>query len=106
MGVTIPPAFGGLGRDYLSYALAIEAIARAGAALAVILTVNNSLVAAPIKQFGTDEQRDLWLKKLATGQAVGACALSEVGAGSDRADQRPVAPFDAPQYVLTGGSGW
>jgi butyryl-CoA dehydrogenase len=106
MGVTIPPQFGGLGRDYLTYALAIEAIARAGAVLAVILTVNNSLVAEPIRQFGTDEQRDLWLKKLATGQAIGAFALSEAGAGSDAANQKTVARFDGQQYVLTGRKVW
>jgi alkylation response protein AidB-like acyl-CoA dehydrogenase len=102
MGVTIPKEWGGLGRDYLSYALAIEAIAHSGAVLAVILTVNNSLVAEPIRQFGTDEHRDLWLRRLAIGDAIGAFALSEAGAGSDAANQKTTARFDGHQYVLTG----
>jgi butyryl-CoA dehydrogenase len=106
MGVTIPKEWGGLGRDYLSYALAIEAIAHSGAVLAVILTVNNSLVAEPIRQFGTDEHRDLWLRRLAIGDAIGAFALSEAGAGSDAANQKTTARFDGHQYVLTGKKVW
>ena len=106
MGVTISREWGGLGRDYLSYALAVEAIAHAGAVLAVILTVNNSLVAEPIRQFGTDEQRELWLKRLAKGDVVGAFALSEASAGSDAANQKTSARFDGHQYVLTGKKVW
>jgi butyryl-CoA dehydrogenase len=106
MGVTIPPAHGGLGRDYLSYALAVEAIALSGAVLAVILTVNNSLVAEPLLQFGTDEQREFWLKALATGRAIGAFALSEANAGSDAANQKTVARFDGQGYVLSGRKVW
>ena len=70
MGVTIPVD---AGRDYVSYALAIEAIATASATLAV----NNSLVAEVVAQFGTTEQRATWLRRLATSQTVGAFALSE-----------------------------
>jgi butyryl-CoA dehydrogenase len=106
MGVTIPAEHGGLGRDYLSYALAVEAIALSGAVLAVILTVNNSLVAEPLLQFGTDEQRDLWLKKLATGRAIGAFALSEANAGSDAASQKSIARFDGQGYVISGRKVW
>ncbi len=54
MGVTVPPQWGGAGRDYVSYALAIEAVARASAVVAVIAAVNNSLVAEPIAEFGSD----------------------------------------------------
>jgi butyryl-CoA dehydrogenase len=106
MGVTIPIADGGQGRDYLSYALAIEAVALSGATLAVILTVNNSLVAEPLRQFGTDAQRELWLRKLATGEAIGAFALSEANAGSDAASQKTIARFDGQQYILTGRKVW
>jgi butyryl-CoA dehydrogenase len=106
MGVTIPVESGGQGRDYLTYALAVEAIALAGAAVAVILTVNNSLVAEPLRQFGTDGQRGRWLKRLATGRAIGAFALSEANAGSDAASQKTAAKFDGQGYVLSGRKVW
>src|SRR6185436_13138320 len=65
LGVTIPAAWGGAGRDYVSYALALEAVARASAVLSVIASVNNSLVAEPIAEFGSEAQRQLWLRRLA-----------------------------------------
>ena len=94
MGVTIPVDAGGAGRDYVSYALAIEAIAAASATLAVILAVNNSLVAEVIARFGSAAQRTTWLRRLATGQAVGAFALSEPDAGTDAANQHTTATPD------------
>jgi len=87
MGVTIPTEWGGGGRDYVAYVLALEAIARASATLAVILAVNNSLVAEAILQFGTQEQKQRWLRPLASGAAIGAFALSEQDAGTDAANQ-------------------
>ena len=74
MGVTIRPDQGGAGRDYVSYALAIEALATASAVVAVIAAVNNSLVAEPLAQFGSDVQRERWLRPLASGEALGAFA--------------------------------
>jgi butyryl-CoA dehydrogenase len=106
MGVTIAPEFGGAGRDYVSYALAIEALARTSAVVAVIVAVNNSLVAEPIAQFGSDGQRQLWLRKLATGEALGAFALSEEHAGSDAANQHTVARVDEYGYTITGRKVW
>src|SRR4051812_27851679 len=88
MGVTIPSASGGAGRDYVSYALAIEALARASAVVAVVAAVNNSLVAEPIAQFGSESQREMWLRRLASGAALGSFALSEEHAGSDAANQQ------------------
>lgn len=105
-GMTIPHAWGGLGLDYVSYALAIEALAEASATLAVILIVNNSLVAEPLLEFGTDLQKEQWLAKLASGRAIGSFALSEVQAGSDAANQRTVARFEDQQYVLDGEKVW
>ncbi|PYR43252.1 MAG: acyl-CoA dehydrogenase [Acidobacteria bacterium] len=75
-GVTIPKQWGGAGRDYVSYALAIEAIARASATVAVALSVTNSLVAEVIAYAGRDHQRERWLRPLARGEAVGSFALS------------------------------
>src|SRR2546427_317552 len=69
-GVTIPKEWGGLGRDYVSYALAIEAIAKASATVAVSLSVTNSLVGELIAHAGRDEQRQRWLKKLAGDDAI------------------------------------
>jgi len=106
LGVTIPQAWGGAGRDYVSYALALEAVARASAVLSVIASVNNSLVAEPIAEFGSDEQKHLWLRRLATGEAIGAFALSEEQAGSDAANQQTVARLDDGGYVLTGRKVW
>jgi alkylation response protein AidB-like acyl-CoA dehydrogenase len=106
MGVTIPREFGGAGRDYVSYALAIEAVARASATLAVILAVNNSLVAELVAANGSLEHRATWLPKLTTGQAIGAFALSEANAGSDAANQQTVARPDDGGFVLSGRKVW
>ena len=96
MGTTIPEAHGGAGRDYVSYALAVEAISYASATVAVILTVNNSLVAEPLLAVGTDMQKELWLSRLAKGEAIGSFALSESQAGSDAANQQTTATNTAP----------
>ena len=106
MGVTIPTAFGGAGRDYVSYALAIEALARASAVIAVIAAVNNSLVAEPLAEFGTEAQKQAWLRRLATGESLGAFALSEEHAGSDAANQQTVARLDDRGYLLNGRKVW
>jgi alkylation response protein AidB-like acyl-CoA dehydrogenase len=106
MGVTIPEAWGGAGRDYVSYALGIEALSRASAVLAVIAAVNNSLVAEPIAQFGSESQKDTWLRRLATGECLGAFALSEEQAGSDAANQQTIARLDDRGYVLSGKKVW
>ena len=106
MGMTIPPDRGGAGRDYVSYALAVEAVAFASATLAVILTVNNSLVAEPLLEFGSAAQQDQWLARLASGDAIGAFALSEEQAGSDAANQKTQARRDGDGYVLTGRKVW
>src|SRR6185436_10577859 len=82
-GATIAKAWGGSGLDYLSYALAIEAIARASATVAVSLSVTNSLVGEVIAHAGRAAQKDRWLRRLASGQAIGAFALSEPDAGTD-----------------------
>lgn len=106
MGVTIAQDRGGAGLDYVSYALAVEALAGASAVLAVIAAVNNSLVAEPIAQFGTDAQKQAWLTRLAAGEALGAFALSEEHAGSDAANQQTVARLDERGYVLNGRKVW
>ena len=106
MGVTIPTAWGGAGRDYVSYALAIEAVAHASASVAVILAVNNSLVAEVLAQFGTEAQKRRWLRALASGAALGAFALSEENAGTDAANQQTSASQDQGGYRLRGRKAW
>jgi butyryl-CoA dehydrogenase len=106
LGITLDPQWGGGGRDYVSYALALEALARASSVIAVILSVNTSLVAEPIAKFGTDAQKQVWLPRLASGQSLGAFALSEEGAGSDAANQQTVARLDERGYVINGRKVW
>jgi butyryl-CoA dehydrogenase len=106
LGVTIPREWGGAGRDYVAYALAIEALSRASAVIAVIAAVNNSLVAEPLAAFGSDAQKDRWLRRLATGESIGAFALSEEQAGSDAANQQTAARLDERGYVLNGHKVW
>src|SRR5262245_41418651 len=106
LGVTIPKAWGGAGRDYLSYALAIEAIAKASATVAVALSVTNSLVAEVIAYAGRDQQRERWLRPLAAGEAIGAFALSEPEAGTDAANQKTTAVKEAGGYRIRGKKVW
>ncbi len=106
LGITIDKAWGGGGRDYVSYAVAVEALAKASAVVAVIASVNNSLVAEPIEEFGSESQKQSWLRRLATGQSIGAFALSEQGAGSDAANQQTVARLDEQGYVINGSKVW
>ena len=106
LGVTIPKAWGGAGRDYVSYALAIEAIAKASATVAVALSVSNSLVAELIAHAGRDQQRERWLRKLAGGEALGAFALSEPDAGTDAANQLTKATRAGDGYRITGRKVW
>jgi butyryl-CoA dehydrogenase len=106
LGITLPKKWGGGGRDHVSYALAIEALAKASSVLAVIVSINTSLVAEPIAQFGSEAQQQLWLPPLASGQSIGAFALSEEHAGSDAANQQTVARLDDRGYVLNGRKVW
>jgi butyryl-CoA dehydrogenase len=106
LGVTIPKSWGGAGRDYVSYALAIEAIAKASATVAVALSVSNSLVAELIAHAGRDQQRERWLRKLASGEAIGAFALSEPDAGTDAANQKSTAVRNGAGYQVRGRKVW
>ena len=106
MGIAIPKASGGAGLSYVPYVLAMEAISQASATLAVILSVNNSLVAEPILEHGSPAQREQWLTPLASGRAIGAFALSEANAGSDAANQEMTARADGAGYVISGTKVW
>lgn len=106
MGVVVPREQGGLGRDHLTYVLAIEALARASATVAVIAAVNNSLVGEVVAQFGTEAQRERWLRRIADGSAIGVFALSEEEAGTDAANQQTRATADGDAFRLSGRKVW
>jgi butyryl-CoA dehydrogenase len=106
LGITIPKAWGGLGLDYVSYALAIEAIARASATVAVSLVVHHSLVADLLAHAGRTRQKDEWLRRLASGEAIGAFALSEPEAGTDAANQQTRAERRPSGYRVVGRKVW
>jgi butyryl-CoA dehydrogenase len=105
-GVTIPKTWGGMGLDYVSYALAMEVIAQASATVAVSLVVHNSLVAELLAHAGRAKQKDQWLRRLATGEALGAFALSEPDAGTDAANQTTKAAKTAGGYHIAGRKVW
>jgi alkylation response protein AidB-like acyl-CoA dehydrogenase len=106
LGMTVPQAWGGRGLDYLSYTLAIEAIARVSATVAVSLVVHHSLVAELLAHAGRATQKEEWLRPLATGQAIGAFALSEADAGTDAANQKTRASRTDSGYRITGSKVW
>ncbi len=102
MGVMVPQAWGGAGLDAVSYALALEEISRACASTGVIMSVNNSLVCAPIASHGTEAQKRTWLPDVASGRKLGCFALSEPDAGSDARALRTTARCDGRGWILNG----
>src|SRR5450432_3012625 len=102
LGVMVPEAWGGAGMDAVSYALALEEISRACASTGVIMSVQNSLVCAPLVTSGTDAQRARWLPDLATGKKIGCFALRSEEAGSDAAAQRTTAVKTSGGWVING----
>jgi butyryl-CoA dehydrogenase len=102
MGVAIPEALGGAGMDHVCYAVAVEEVARACAATAIILSAHNSLACDPILRFGSEEQKRRFLVPLASGKALGCLALTEPEAGSDAGALRTRAVRDGDGYVVSG----
>lgn len=106
MGMMVPPEWGGAGMDTISYVLAIEEISRVDASVGVIMSVNNSLVCFGIEKWGSDEQKEKYLKPLASGEKLGAFCLSEPEAGSDATAQKSTAVRDGDDYILNGMKNW
>jgi len=102
MGMMVPPEYDGSGADTVSYVLALSEVAYACASTAVVMSVHNSIVCESILKFGTDAQKEKYLKPLARGEFIGAFALTEANAGSDPARQRMRAEFDGDSYILNG----
>src|SRR5882724_4227497 len=124
-GDAVPAEWGGAGMDNVAYALAIEEISRGCASVGVTLSVNNSLYCDPVLKYGTDGQKESWLKPFASGEKLGCFGLTEPQAGSDAAEQRTTAvrkrrttasPAPGPEpvtaeaygdkYVINGTKNW
>jgi len=104
MGVEVPEEYGGAGLDTLAYVLAVEEISRADASHGVIMSVNNSLYCQ--LKFGTEAQKERFVKPVASGRAVGAYSLSEPMSGSDAGTMRSRARRDGDAYILNGRKSW
>src|SRR5438093_2438664 len=102
MGMVIPEQWGGSGAGAVSYVVALEEIAKACATHAVIMSVNNSLYGDPVYRYGTDAQRERYLRPVASGHAHGCFALTEPQAGSDATNQATLAVRDGDHYVIDG----
>lgn len=106
LGMMVDPQYGGGGMDTISYVLAMEELSKIDASSSVIVSVNNSLVCYGIQAYGTEEQKQKYLTKLATGASIGAFCLSEPEAGSDATSQRTTAIDMGDHYLLNGTKNW
>jgi len=101
-GLTIPEEYGGLGGDYVTYAIGMEELGRADSALRGIVSVSNGLVGKSILGYGTEEQKQQWLPGIATAEQLGCFGLTEPGTGSDAGNLTSRAVRDGDDYVLNG----
>ena len=102
MGIYFPKEYGGAGGDVLSYAMAVEEMAKVCGTTAVILSAHTSLCCAPIFEHGTEEQKRKYLPDLLSGKKIGAFGLTEPGAGTDASGQQTTAVLEGDHYVLNG----
>ncbi|MFZ5809198.1 MAG: acyl-CoA dehydrogenase [Chloroflexota bacterium] len=106
MGIEVPEAYGGAGMDTLAYVLALEEICKADAAHGTIMSVNNSLFCYGILKYGTEEQKQQFVRPVASGEAIGAYSLTEPMSGSDAGTMRSLAVRQGDVYVLNGRKSW
>ncbi len=111
LGMMVKPEYGGSGLDTVSYVLAMEEISKVDASVSVTMSVNNSLVCYGLQEFGTEAQKEKYLKPLAHGKKdgalyIGAFLLSEPEAGSDATSQRTIAEDKGDYYLLNGVKNW
>ena len=106
MGMMVDPKYGGSGMDTVSYVLAMEEISKVDASTSVCMSVNNSLVCWGLEKYGSEAQKEKYLKPLASGQKIGAFCLSEPEAGSDATSQRTTAEDKGDYYLLNGTKNW
>jgi len=106
MGIMVDPKYGGSGMDTISYVIIMEELSKVEASAGVVVSVNNSLVTWGLEHYGTEEQKQKYLIPLATGEKLGAFALSEPEAGSDATHQRTTAKDMGDYYLLNGIKNW
>ena len=106
MGMMVDPAYGGGGMDTISYVIAMEELSKIDASASVSMSVNNSLVCWGLEKYGSEEQKQKYLSKLATGELIGAFCLSEPEAGSDATSQQTTAILEGDYYLLNGTKNW
>ena len=106
MGMMVDPAYGGGGMDTISYVIAMEELSKIDASASVSMSVNNSLACWGIEKYGSEEQKQTYLTKLATGEQLGAFCLSEPEAGSDATSQQTTATLEGDYYLLNGTKNW
>lgn len=101
-GIPWPEEYGGIGSDYLAYCIAIEELSRVDASIGVTLSAHTSLAGWPIYKFGSEEQKQKYLKPMAEGRKIGAYGLTEPGSGSDASAMKTTARRDGDDYILNG----
>jgi alkylation response protein AidB-like acyl-CoA dehydrogenase len=106
MGIEVAEEYGGAGMDALAYVLAMKEISKADAAHGTIMSVNNSLFCFAIERFGTDEQKENYLRPVASGEAIGAYSLTEPSSGSDAANMQSRAERKGAGYIINGRKSW
>lgn len=106
LGLMVDPKYGGSGMDTISYVLVMEELSKIDASASVIVSVNNSLVCYGLQAYGSEEQKQKYLTKLATGKYIGAFCLSEPEAGSDATSQATTAIDQGDHYILNGTKNW
>src|SRR5246127_1106570 len=106
MGMMVDPKYGGAGMDTISYVLAMEEVSKIDASVSVCMSVNNSLVCWGLEKYGTEDQKQKYLPRLARGEKIGVFLLSEPEAGSDATSQRTTAEDKGDYYLLNGTKNW
>ncbi|WP_077215094.1 acyl-CoA dehydrogenase [Bacillus dakarensis] len=101
-GIPWPEQYGGIGSDYLAYCIAVEELSRVDASIGVTLSAHTSLAGWPVYKFGTEEQKQKYLRPMAQGEKIGAYGLTEPGSGSDAGGMRTTAKLDGDHYVING----
>ncbi len=106
MGIMVDPKYGGSGMDAISYVLIMEELSKIDASASVMVSVNNSLVCYGLESYASEEQKQKYLTKLATGEYLGAFCLSEPEAGSDATSQATTAEDKGDHYLINGTKNW
>jgi alkylation response protein AidB-like acyl-CoA dehydrogenase len=106
MGIEVPEEYGGAGMDTMAYVIAVEEVSKADASHGTIMSVNNSLFCFGILKFGNEAQKQKYITPVASGQAIGAYALTEPMSGSDAGNMRSRAVRDGDFYILNGRKSW